>query len=65
MRETTNVKDLSVDELELLIEQKVLEIPGDPDSGLELKEEFKAELIQRLSDRSKRISHEEVLERIG
>jgi hypothetical protein len=56
---------LTVDELELLIEQKVLEILGDPDSGLELKEEFKAELRQRLTGQSRKISHEEVLERLG
>jgi len=42
------VKDLSVDELELLIEQKILEFFGDPDSGLELKPEFKEELERRL-----------------
>jgi len=60
-----NVKDLTVDELELLIKQKVLEILGDPDSGSELKEEFKAELRQRLTGQPKKISHEEVLERFG
>ena len=38
------VKDLSVDDLEHLIEQKVLEILGDPDSGLELRDEFKRKL---------------------
>jgi hypothetical protein len=63
--EMANVTDLTVDELELLIEQKVLEILGDPDSGLELKEEFKAELRQRLTGQSRKISHEEVLERLG
>jgi len=35
------VRDLSVDDLEQLIEQKILEMLGDPDSGLELREEFK------------------------
>ncbi len=38
------VKDLSVDDLEHLIEQKILEIFGDPESGLELKPEFKKKL---------------------
>jgi len=42
------VKDLSIDELEFLIEQKILEFFGDPDSGLELKPEFKEELERRL-----------------
>ena len=37
------VKDLSMDDLEYLIEQKVLEILGSFDSGLELTDEFKKE----------------------
>jgi len=61
----TNVKDLTIDELEHLIEQKILEVLGDPDSGLELKHEFKEELIRRLENPSKRIAHDEVVNRIG
>lgn len=61
----TNVKDLTIDELEYLIEQKILEVLGDPDSGLELKEEFKQELKRRLENRSSRIPHHEVVSRIG
>lgn len=42
------VKDLTVDQLKELIEQtveqKLLEILGDPDEGLELREEAKARL---------------------
>ena len=30
----TNVKDLTIDELEYLIEHKILEVLGDPDSGV-------------------------------
>lgn len=56
-----NVKDLSMEELEQLIEQKILEILGDPDAGLELNEEFKQELKERLEKQSKRITHHEVL----
>lgn len=59
------VKDMSTDDLEHFIEQKLLEILGDPDSGLELKEEFRKKLEQRLKEPSKRISHEEVLKRFG
>jgi len=59
------VKDLTMQELEYLIEQKILEILGDPDSGLELKEGFKEELKERLSSPSRRISHEEVTRRFG
>lgn len=60
-----NVKDLTIDELEYLIEQKVLEVLGDPDSGLELKEEFKEELKRRLEKPSRRIPHQEVVNKIG
>lgn len=57
------IKDMSVNDLEQLIEHKLLEILGDPDSGLQLKKEFKRKLEQRLKKPSKRISHEEVLKR--
>ena len=63
--EMRNVKDLTIDELEYLIEEKILEVLGDPDSGLELKEEFKEELRRRLENRSARIPHHEVESRIG
>jgi hypothetical protein len=59
------VKDLSIDELELLIEQKILEFFGDPDSGLELKPEFKEELERRLKTPSRRIPHEQVVKIVG
>ena len=59
------VKDLTIDDLEYLIEQKVLEIFGDPDSGLEIKDEFKEELRERLKNSSKRLWHEEVIKRVG
>jgi len=61
----SKVKDLSMDDLEHLIEQKVLEILGDPDSGLELREEFKRKLKDRLGRPSKRIPHGEVSARFG
>ncbi len=61
----TKVKDLTIDELEYLIEEKILEVLGDPDSGLELREEFKEELKGRLENPSRRIPHQEVVNRIG
>ena len=61
----TKVKDLTIDELEYLIEQKILEVLGDPDSGLELREEFKQELKGRLENPSRRIPHQEVVNRVG
>lgn len=54
---------MSLDELENLIEQKILETFGDPDAGLELREDFKEKLKQRFSDNSKRISHKKVVEK--
>ena len=59
------VKDMTIDDLEHLIEGKFLEILGDPDSGLELKDDFKLKLEQRLKKPAKRISHQEVLKRFA
>jgi len=59
-----DVKDLTIDELEYLIEQKILEVLGDPHSGLELKPEFKQELRRRPENPSRRIPHHEVASRI-
>ena len=55
------VKDMSIDELEYLIEQKILKILGDFDSRIELADEFKKKLAKRLKKPSGRISHKEVL----
>jgi hypothetical protein len=59
------VKDLIIDELEGLIEQKIVEVLGDPDSGLELREEFTRELKSRLENPSRRLPHHEIVKRIG
>lgn len=59
------VKEMTVDDLEQFIEQKLVEIIGDPDSGLKLKPAFKKKLAQRLKKPGKRISHDEVLKRLG
>lgn len=56
-------KAMTADDVEQLIEHKLLEIIGDPDFGLHLTKELKAKLEQRLKKPSKRISHEEVLKR--
>lgn len=58
-------KELSVEDIEHLIENKVLEMLGDPDSGLQLKKEFKAKLEQRLKKPSRRIPHEEAMRRFA
>jgi hypothetical protein len=59
------VKEMTINDIEQLIEQKLLEILGDPDSGLHLKKEFKTKLEQRLKKPSKRIPHEEVLKKFA
>ena len=59
------VKDMTVEDLEQLIENKFFKILGDPDSGLQLNEKFKAKLEQRLKKPSKRIPHGEVLKRFA
>ena len=38
---------LSEEEVELLIERKILETLGDPDAGVELRPEFKEKLRER------------------
>ena len=59
------LKDLTVDDLEHLIEQKVLELLGDPDAGLELKPEFKEELNRRLKSQGVAKSHQEVIKKFA
>ena len=49
---SARVADLTVDELkqviEATVEQKLLEMLGDPDEGLELREEIKTRLLRTL-----------------
>jgi hypothetical protein len=59
------VKDMTIEDLEQLIENKFFEILGDPDSDLQLRKEFKTKLQKRLENPSKRISHHEVLKRFA
>jgi hypothetical protein len=59
------INQITIEELENLIEQKILEILGDPDTNLELRKDFKEELKTRLASRSKRASHQEVMKRFG
>ncbi len=61
----SKVKEITVEDIEQIVEHKLFEIIGDPDSGLHLKKEFKARLEQRLKKPSKRISHEEVLKKFA
>lgn len=58
-----DLNQLTKDDLEHLIEQKIFEILGDPDTSLGLKQAFRDELTKRISKRSKRIPHEEVFRR--
>ena len=59
------IKDLTVDDLENLIEQKVMELLGDPDAGLELRQDFKEELGRRMKNRCVTISHQEVIKKFA
>ena len=59
------ISQLSIEDLENLIEQKIIEILGDPDTSLDLREEFRNELKDRLAKRMKRIPHQEVMKRFG
>jgi hypothetical protein len=58
-------KVMTVGEIEQIVEQKMLEIIGDPDSGLHLKKKFKTQLEQRLNKPATRISHQEVLKKFA
>lgn len=70
---TLNVSELTVDELRGLIREIVtetmVELLGDPDAGLELREEFELELQQsreqRLSRQQKTMSIEDVVRDLG
>ena len=61
----TKLSDLTVEYLEELIEQKLLEIVGDLDSGLHLEKGFKETLERRLRSAPKKVSHDEVLKEFG
>ena len=53
-----------MDDLEYLIEQKMLEFFGDPDSGLVLRAEFREELQDRLKMAGPRVSLEEMKKKL-
>ena len=59
------INQLTNEDLEHLIEQKIIEILGDPDTSLDLREEFRNELKDRLARGLKRIPHQEVVKRFG
>ena len=59
------VKEITVEDIEQIVEHKLFEIIGDPDSGLHLKKEFKARLEQRLKKPSKKIPHEKEFKKIS
>ncbi|MDD5398289.1 MAG: hypothetical protein PHU70_04325 [Dehalococcoidia bacterium] len=59
----SKIKDLTADDLEHLIEQKMLEFFGDPDSGLVLRTGFKKELQLRLKNQRHKMTHQEVVNR--
>ncbi len=64
-----SVADLTVGELKELIRETVMEAISelliDPDEGLELREEFVAEMVRRLASDEPMIPAEEVFRRNG
>lgn len=56
---------ITVEDLDYMIEKKVLEILGDPDLGLELTDDFREKLKKRLASRQEKISQKEVMKRFG
>lgn len=59
------VKGITTEELDQLIEHKVLEIIGDPEAGLHLKPAFRKKLESRLKKASPRTPHREVIKKFG
>lgn len=56
------IEKMTKEDLEGFIEQKLLEILGDPDGPLELREDFKKKLKKRLEKEDlDTSSHEEVM----
>ncbi|MBF0473210.1 MAG: hypothetical protein HQK91_04175 [Nitrospirae bacterium] len=53
--------EMTLNEIEQLIEHKLIDFLGDPDSGLELREDFKEKLEKRLNNPTSSISHDEVI----
>jgi hypothetical protein len=51
--------------LENLVEQKILEFFGDPDSGLTLNKSFLTMLNKRMQKNQKLTSHADVLKKYG
>ena len=64
-----SVADLTIDEFKNLIKevvaQTILEILGDPDEGLELREEIEERLRHSLSVRSETTSAQEIADKLG
>jgi len=51
--------------MEILIEQKILEFLGDPDSGLTVRKDLLATLKKRARAGRKLVSHRAVMKRYG
>ncbi len=65
MKTSMHNSNLSKADIEHLIEQKLLELIGDPDSGLQLQKPFAKKLKERLKNNSERISHKTIAKRYG
>ena len=58
------LQNFSKDDLEHLIEEKILKMADDPDRGLEINEEFAKRLEQR-GEEDATLTHEEIVEDVG
>jgi len=70
--DNSNISELKVNDLRELIrtevEQTVIELLGDPDEGLELREEIKSRLERSLANKQsakKNISAQKVADKLG
>jgi CO dehydrogenase/acetyl-CoA synthase alpha subunit len=64
-----NIKDLTVEQfkalIEAIVEAKLEEILGDPDKGLEVREEIIEKLITQRTSKKKRIPMYEIEKELG
>jgi len=65
MKNTISKTVLSKSDIELIIEQKLMELLGDPDSGLQLKDSFVKTLNDRLKKNSPRVTHQTLAKKYG
>jgi hypothetical protein len=61
-RQMSKNNAIAREDLENMIETEILEILGDPDAGLDLREEFKAKIRERQRRMSPTVPHSALLD---